>query len=177
MTDSDNTIDLQQQMIDLFEQEDMVAFFDVSHDYVEDDVKSTLEGLCKITKPKDNLSGTDCIFMTFIFDTPDEKHWAKADALVQEVSWESLADEVEELDSILSMPTDSLADSGHYLKQLDIYLAANTTVGKAFLSSKLLLPLEKISGLKSRNLSFWEDYNQTDLANRIEALKSGIPNF
>jgi len=177
VTSVDNTIDLHQQMLSLFENEDMVAFFDVTHDYIEDGSRHTLEGLCKISRPKGKSSTTDSLFMTLIFDTPDEQSWAKVDKLVQGVNWESLADGVGELDSVLSMPTDNLIDSGHYLKQLDIYLSGNITLGKAFLSSKLLQPLEQLSGLAGRNLNFWEDHDQTDLIKKIEALKSGIPKF
>ena len=177
MSEDNDRIDLTQEIIGLFDQEELLAFFDYGHVAFGEGVRYSIEGLCKISKPKGDDRRTDKLFITFIFDTPNDAIWAKVDNYVNQINWESLTETIDEVESVLAMPTESTSNLSHYFQQIDIFLSRNKTVGRAFLSSSLVDGLEKSYGIHARNLSFWGDLDEIDLAKRIEAIKSGIPSL
>ena len=67
-TRSDASIDIKQELADLFEKEDLVAYFDVIS---SPDITPPLSGICKIAKPLAETTGRPYISLLFIIDTPD----------------------------------------------------------------------------------------------------------
>ncbi len=177
MSGDDDRVDLMKQISDLFDKEDMLAYFDFTHEVVEDGVSHTIEGICKISKPKEVDPKTNCLYLTFILDAPDDETWTNVNQYVKQVEWESLPSYVDEMESVLSMPAVSHDNSGHYFKQVDIYLHKHVAIDRAFLSTKLFHAIEKVAGLSTHGLSPWDDSNEEELSRKIEAIKTGIANL
>jgi len=76
-------VDIMQACTALFNQEDILAFFDFQY---APGGGSSVDGLCRIARPKRSLSGQEYVSIVFIMDTPGAAVREHAAAAMKELS-------------------------------------------------------------------------------------------
>jgi hypothetical protein len=146
-------IDLSRQLTDLFNKEQMLAFFDFRFTPVGHEPVS---GLCKISRPKGTGEQTQYVSLLFLIDTPNDESWEHVNAFVNLINWEAFRRELPMVDTVLSIPH-LIHKTDIYFKETAIYLSSNFAVSKYYVSSKLFPAISKVVGLQAGELIFWED--------------------
>jgi hypothetical protein len=150
-------IDLNQQLIDLFNKEEMLAFFDFQLNLSGTEPVS---GLCKISRPKSTDQHTQYISLLFLIDTPNGAIWQHVNAYAEHIRWSAFEAELPGIETVLSIPH-LHQGAGIYFKETAIYLNREATASKYYISNKLYPAILKIMGLRAGELVFWEDLPET----------------
>ena len=150
-------IDLNQQLIDLFNKEEMLAFFDFGLSLSGNEPVS---GLCKISRPKDTDHHTQYISLLFLIDTPNGAIWEAVHAYADNIGWSKFEAELPGIETVLSIPHVHHG-IGIYFKETAIYLNSDAAASKYYVSNKLYPAILKIMGLRAGELVFWEDLPET----------------
>ncbi len=150
-------IDLNQQLIDLFNKEEMLAFFDFQLSLSGNEPVS---GLCKISRPKDTDQHTQYISLLFLIDTPNGAIWEHVNAYAENIDWSKFEAELPGIETVLSIPH-LHHGTGIYFKETAIYLKSDAAASKYYVSNKLYPAILKIMGLRAGELVFWEDLPET----------------
>jgi hypothetical protein len=164
-------IDLSRQLIDLFNKEQMLAFFDFQLTLVGNEPVS---GLCKISRPKGTGEQTQYVSLLFLIDTPSDALWEHVNTFVNHISWEAFKRELPMVDTVLSIPH-LIHKTGIYFKETAIYLSSDHAVSKYYVSSKLYPAILKVMGLKAGELIFWEDLPESKQEINRLASEKGSP--
>jgi hypothetical protein len=146
-------IDLNQQLIDLFKKEEMLAFFDFRLSFGGNEPVS---GLCKISRPKGTDQHTQYISLLFLIDTPNRSVWEHVHTYVDKIGWNAIKTELPGIETVLSIPH-LHHGTGIYFKETAIYLSRDAVVSKYYVSNKLYPAILRIMGLGAGELIFWED--------------------
>ncbi len=146
-------IDVNQQLIDLFNKEEMLAFFDFQLRLGGNKPES---GLCKISTPKGTEQHAQYISLLFLIDTPAPAAWEQVHAYAESIKWDNLKSELPGIETILSIPHQHHG-IGIYFKETAVYLARDVVVSKYFVSSKLYPAVVKVMGLHAGEMVYWED--------------------
>lgn len=146
-------IDVTQQLIDLFNQEEMLAFFDFQLNFSGN---KPVSGLCKISRPKDTDHHTQYISLLFLIDTPNRALWEAVHAYAENIDWSAFEAELPGIETVLSIPH-LHHGIGIYFKETAIYLKSDAAASKYYVSNKLYPAILKLMGLRAGELVFWED--------------------
>jgi hypothetical protein len=146
-------IDLTKQLSELFNKEQMLAFFDFQ---VTPGGNEPVSGLCKISRPKGTGEQTQYVSMLFLIDTPDDALWEHVNTFVNHIGWNAFRRELPGAETVLSIPH-LIHKTGIYFKETAIYLSNDIKVSKYYVSSKLYPAILRVMGLKAGELIFWED--------------------
>ncbi|MCG6553730.1 MAG: hypothetical protein L7F77_15500 [Candidatus Magnetominusculus sp. LBB02] len=149
MRKDDGTVDLEQDFYDSFEKEQMLAYFD----FVFPD-SGTLPGLCKISRPKEGR--TTYFSAIFIIDTPTEDAFNEVSSYAKKINWDNFKNYLPGFNSAMSMPY-AATKTGLYILEADIYIDTPIDIPKQFVLHKLYPAVEKVTGLKTGKLVFWDD--------------------
>ena len=149
----DNVIDLRQQVVDLFNKEEMLAFFDFS---LEVGGTGTATGLCKVSRPKRAKSQARYYSMLFMIDTPDAAMRRDIGMYMGRVNWQGLADEIPGVESVLSMRGVDLGPTV-FFQETDVYVKQGTDVTARYIANDVYPAVVKAVGLRPGELVFWED--------------------
>jgi len=155
-------IDVNQQLIDLFNKEKMLAFFDFRLNLSGN---VPVSGLCKISQPKSTAERAQYLSMLFLIDTPNEAVWQQVEAFARNIGWNSFLREMPGVQTVLPIPTRHQG-TGIYFKETDIFLEPDVVVSKAYVASKLYPAISKIIGLRAGELVFWDDLPEKQQAIR-----------
>ncbi len=112
-------IDVKQQLIGLFDQEDMIAFFDFQ---VVVDGGESVQGLCTLSQPKEGKSKSKYLSLLFIVDAVDEEKEELIALFMNGITWNELKSKVKGIEMIVSLPSVSYGTK-HYIKGVEIYLS------------------------------------------------------
>lgn len=129
-------VDLGNQMSALFEQEEMLAFFDVR---LHIPGRGPVEALGRLSKPKTSAIGASYLSMFLLVDTPDEAFQADVEAFFKSVSWSRWREQFDGISEVVAMPP-MQASSELYIAAVDIVTkndAANDEIGGRRLISAL----------------------------------------
>jgi hypothetical protein len=146
-------IDLITQLIDLFNKEQMLAFFDFQ---VTPGGNEPVSGLCKISMPKGADEQSQYVSLLFLIDTPNDTVWEHVNAFVNNIGWDAFRRELPGAETVLSIPH-LIHTTEIYFKETAIYLSSNVTVSKYYVSSKIYPTVLRVTGLRPGELVFWED--------------------
>lgn len=150
---NEKIIDLKQQLIGLFEKEEVLAFFDFE---LAVDPGVTVQGLCKISEPKAGASKSNYLSLLFIIDASDDAIEAKVDSYMKGILWHKFKDRMSGIDIIVPMPHVSHG-MRHYLKEVALYLGRQTQITPSFVSGNLYPAIVKTLGCRSGEPVFWND--------------------
>lgn len=159
-------IDVNQQLINLFSKEEMLAFFDFR---LHLGGNEPVSGLCKISKPKSTAEEAQYLSLLFLIDTPSEAIRQEVDAFAKNIGWDSFRREMPGVETVLPIPTRHQG-TGIYFKETDIYLKSEVVVSKAYVASKLCPAISMVVGLRPGELVFWDDLNE-----KKQAIRRVIP--
>ncbi len=146
-------IDINRQLLDLFNKEKMLAFFDFRLNLGGDEPVS---GLCKISRPKGTEGPAQYISLLFLIDTPSEEIWHQVDGIAGKIGWQNFTEAMPGVQTVLPIPAGQQG-TGIYFKETDLYLKSDVVVSKAYVASKLCPAISNIVGLTAGELVFWDD--------------------
>lgn len=112
-------VDLGSQMTALFEQEEMLAFFDVRL-FVPG--RPGIDCLGRLSKPKTNAAGSSYLSLFILVDTPDPDLRAEVEAYFKAVSWSRWRELFDGVTEVVPMPPMHAS--------ADLYIAAVDVVTK-----------------------------------------------
>lgn len=146
-------VDIMQECTALFNQEDTLAFFDFQY---APGGGNSVDGLCRIARPKRSLSGQEYVSIVFIMDTPGAAAREHAAAAMKELSSGILEKKLPEISSVVSMPQ---ANCGQEtcIKQIDIMLKQPFAVSEIFISERLYPAVRDALSMSAGELCWWED--------------------
>ncbi len=150
---NEKIINVSQQLIDLFNREELLAFFDFELQIGIDD---EIAGLCKISKPKVGESNNNYLSLLMVIDAVDDKRENEVDLYIQGISWHGIARYLPEIEMIVPMPHVRY-ETCHYIQEIDIYFKANMKITIPYLSNIFYPVIIKIISCKSRGLSIWDE--------------------
>lgn len=166
MTGKHSGIDLHQQFIEVFNREEMLAFFDFRAETGRDCFAT---GLCKISKPKEGASNTHYFSLLFIIETPDEETWRTVDAWFSSIDWETLRSCLPEFESVLSIPFTLQQFTGNFFQEIDIYVREDTPPSRSFILGALFPAVRSVSGMEAGEPVFWEDLPSSSTGQKPES--------
>ena len=149
----DNVIDLRQQIVDLFNKEEMLAFFDFT---LRVGASETATGLCKISRPKSGKSQAQYYSMLFMIDTSTEEIRMDVGRHMGSVNWEGLANEIPGIESVMSMRGVDLGPTV-YFQETDVYVKKGTDITPRTIVGDVYPAVVKAAGLRAGELVLWED--------------------
>jgi hypothetical protein len=149
----DYTLDISKEIADLFDKEDLVAYFDFC--FLRAGL-SSVYGLCKIAKSKKKTDVRNYLSLVFIADLPEPTAANDTLKALNNICDEQLIPLVPRLNSVVSQPVMSTKPE-MLLKQLDIFLDDHFQPDQHFIGNKLFPALTKLTGFKTESLVFWED--------------------
>lgn len=144
-------IDLTQELISLFDKEDVLAFFDFQ---LIVDRTETVQGLCKISKPKEGKP--NYLSLMFIIDAIDDKIADRVNSVMKSVSWGEFKKHGHGIDMVIAMPHVK-RDTQHYLEEIEIYLNPELRITKAYLTDDLYPAIVRTLGCTGGGLVLWDD--------------------
>ncbi len=145
-------IDLDRQLLELFNKERMLAFFDFR---VRLGDAEPLSGLCKISQPKGGGQQSQYLSLLFLIDTPDESAWHRVDAYTEHLGWDAFMRELPGVVTVLPIPH-LHRGAGIYFKEVDIYVDSSVTIAKHYVMDKLYPAILRVAGLTGGEVVFWD---------------------
>lgn len=148
-------MDLNSGLTTLMEKEHLLAFFRFQLGGEEDGAS----GLCTVTVPIKGASHLCYVTLCFLSETPEDTSSAEARRRMDEIKMEQLKSRVPEIQDIAVSPVLHF-NTPQVLRQLDVYLEAQSSPTRAFLERRLIPALAEVIGIKVFELSFWKDPGQ-----------------
>lgn len=149
-------IDIERELIDLSAQEEVLAFFDFTMPIGNGAGASEIEGLCKVSRPKERSSRSTYVSMMFIIDAQDADVHRAVDQHMREVDWDAYAVSTPGVECVLPVPHRS-GSAGLFLKEVDVYLDGTQAPTAAFVSSVLQPAVARVVGLRPSEVTVWDD--------------------
>lgn len=144
-------VDLGSQMSALFEQEEMLAFFDVS---LLLPGRDPIEALGRLSKPKTSAAGNSYLSMFILVDTPDEDLRAEVEAYFKAVSWARWREQFDGVVEVVPMPP-MHASPELYIAAVDI-VTKSDAVNDELGGRRLLATLDGVIPARMGEITSWE---------------------
>jgi len=172
-------IDVMQEFVELYQHEELLAFFEFS---IERPGAAAVSGLCKISQPKAEdtrslsgvaarsdqrersiektpAAGSRYLSLTFMADTPDDASTATIDAALEGLDREAFQHALPSVDAIIPVPT--MTQSAElYVRQYDLMLNPRLDPGEAFVMERVLPALRSFAGLHAHHVVWWDGKEQ-----------------
>lgn len=148
---ADESVDLMREFVDLYDREEMLAFFEFRLERVGGD---EVDGLCRISQPKDGRSNLYYLSVGFVVDTPDEATRAFVDQALEKLDGDALRSAVPSVVEVLpvtAMPTGPES----YVRQADILFDDASAADPDALLAELVPALARVTGIRPREVVRW----------------------
>lgn len=147
----DESVDLLREFVDLYDREEMLAFFEFR---LERPGHPEVEGLCRISRPKDGRSNLYYLSLGFVVDTPDEATRVFVDAALARLDGDALRSAVPHVLEVLPV---TVMPSGpeSYMRQADILLDDGVAGDPSTVLAQLVPALAKVTGILPREVVRW----------------------
>ena len=148
---ADGSVDLLREFVDLYSREEMLAFFEFRLRQTDG---GEIEGLCRISQPKDGRSNLYYLSLGFVADTPDEAARSAIDSALSRLDGDSLRTAVPSVVEVLpvtSMPTGPES----FVRQADILFDEDQATDPATTLAALVPALAEITGIHTSELVWW----------------------
>src|SRR5262245_42833364 len=148
---ADGSVDLLREFVDLYSREEMLAFFEFR---LERPGGREVEGLCRISQPKDGRSNLYYLSLGFVADTPDEAARRSIDDALARLDGDALRSAVPSVVEVLpvtSMPTGPES----FVRQADILFDEQSASDPTTTLEQLIPAVARITGIHPRELVWW----------------------
>lgn len=150
-------LDLERELVDLAAKEEVLAFFDFvltlptasgsGHD---------VEGLCKVSRPRERRSRATYVSLLFIVDAQDAATRQALESHMKNVDWGSPEMAPPGVDCVLPVPYRNAAE-GLFLKEIDVYLDGTRAPDTAFVREVLQPAVVRATGIRPGEITAWAD--------------------
>jgi hypothetical protein len=141
-------IDLIQEFVGLFNQEEMVAFFDFTCPIAD----TVVHGLCRISKPKS--TSMPYLSLSFMIDTPVESMHRGIESVLSRLEGNALPAAAPMITSVVSMPVETTRSEA-YVRQVDVMLEERVDPGRFFIEQRLVPALHQVTGIVAGEIVWW----------------------
>jgi hypothetical protein len=148
---SDESVDLLREFVDLYSREEMLAFFEFR---LRRPGGPEVEGLCRISQPKDGRSNLNYLSLGFVADMPDESARALIDTALAQLTGDALRSAMPGVIEVLPL-TAMPAGPESYVRQADILLDDEALLDTRATLTQLVPALTRLTGLDARELVWW----------------------
>jgi hypothetical protein len=149
-------IDIEQELQDLVANEEVLGFFDFTLPPASG--AGAVEGLCKVSRPRERRSRSTYVSLFFVVDAPDAETRGRVAGHLGRVDWNACGSAMAGVDCILAIPhRDAGSGAGLFLKEVDVYLDGSRAADAAFLRNVLQPAVAKATGLRTGEITVWED--------------------
>jgi hypothetical protein len=173
------TIDIGQELQDIIANEELLAFFDFVLPLADAGGARELEGLCKVSRPRERRSRATYLSVFFVVDLPDPAAYRALDAQLRRIEWSAGDESAAGIDCVVPIPHRA-AGGGLFLKEVDVYLDGTRRPDAAFVREVLQPGLARAVGLRAGDLTVWDEAAATandSLPNGRETLVSRLRRF
>ena len=147
------TIDLRQELVDLYARERLLAFFEFT---LERPGNEPLPGLCRIARPQRQRAALRYLSLSFLVDIPDTATRPVVKEALSALEGDALKTAVPEVTDVVSAPSLTVSpESYSYLTQLDLLLKSE--VDKPFILTKLIPAIARLTQLQTTHIEWWEE--------------------
>jgi len=145
-------IDIERELQDLVASEEVLAFFDVTVPLAS----GPIEGLCKVSRPRERRSRATYLSLMFVIDAADGAVLRAIDAHMGAADWNACGSATPGVDCILEIPHRG-STAGLFLKEIDVYLDGSRPADAAFLRDVLQPAIASAAQLQVGEITVWED--------------------
>jgi hypothetical protein len=170
-------IDIEGELRELVASEEVLAHFDFTLTLGAGSGARDVEGLCKVSRPRERKSRATYLSLFFIVDSPDDPTRRAIDAQLSRVDWSAFT--TPGVDCMMAIPHRH-AGAGLFLKEIDAYLDGTHPPSAAFVRDHLLPTISRAVGLRAGELTVWEedaarapDAEQATLLSRLRRYTRG----
>jgi hypothetical protein len=146
-------IDMDSQFASLFNTEEMLAFYPFR---MTPDGSEQVEGLCKISRPKEGKNGGKYFSLIFIIDTPNDATRRGVEASLKKINWAGMDRLLPEIECVLPI---LYPDKGkeNLLAEYDIFVSKSCELSRSYLFRNLFPAIARTSGFDNGELIFWDN--------------------
>lgn len=163
-------VDLGSEMATLFEQEEMLAFFDV---HLHLPGRPGVDCLGRLSKPKTNAAGNSYLSLFILVDTPDAELRGEVEAYFKAVGWSRWRDLFDGVVEVVPMPPMHASDQ-LYIAAVDIVTKDDTVAGELG-SRRLVATLGEVLPGRVGEITSWAvDETATPQKSRWELFKERL---
>lgn len=148
----DESVDLLREFVDLYSREEMLAFFEFR---LPAPGGRDIEGLCRISQPKDGRSNLYYLSLGFVVDLPDESVRPHIDEALSRLSGDALRAAMPAVVEVLPV-TAMAAGPESYIRQADVLLDDSALGDPTATLATLVAAVARITGLEPRDLVRWQ---------------------
>ncbi|GHC13701.1 hypothetical protein [Cerasicoccus arenae] len=171
--------DAQDELQDFFSQEEFLAYFNFYQPAPGG--KRTLEGLCKVARPRMGSQSARVNYMclTFVVDTPNVESEQRIEATLDKLKVSSFKLQLPALQSITSVPA-SMRRSENYVHQMDLIFSNKSSLDPREVIPVILFTFRNVTGMKTEAPQWWDEealkapppsaMEKANWGNRIKAL-------
>jgi len=115
-------IDIEGELRELVASEEVLAYFDFTLPLGgAADAAREVEGLCKVSRPRERKSRSTYLSLFFIVDAPDDATRRAIDTKLSRADWNECSASTPGVDCVMAIPHRH-AGAGLFLKEIDAYL-------------------------------------------------------
>lgn len=151
MDKADGGVDLVREFVDLYDREEMLAFFEFR---LEKPGGAEIEGICRISRPKDGRSNLSYLSLGFVADAPDEETRSWLDEKLGRIDGDTLRAAVPFVAEVLPMNVMATSPES-YIRQADILFGEETPEDSRAILSMLVPAVAAIADFHARELVWW----------------------
>jgi hypothetical protein len=150
-------IDIDGELRDLVASEEVLAYFDFVLP-LGTDAAGQIEGLCKVSRPRERNSRSTYLSLFFIVDAHDEASRRAIDTHIGRADWSA---SVPGVDCVLAIPHRD-ATAGLFLKEVDVYLDGSHPPTASFVRDVLQPAIARATGVRPGEVTAWEESPQSE---------------
>ena len=144
-------IDIIQEFVDLYQHEEMLAFFEFRIGG-----PNGVAGLCRISKQKGGSAGARYLSLSFMIDAPDEGSRALADKAWSRIDDAAMQAALPAVAAVVPIPV-MIHGAENYIRQVDLMLGEHVEVGRAFVTERLLPVVFRLTGMTAGTVEWWDE--------------------
>jgi len=164
-------IDIERELQDLVASEEVLGFFDFT--LPPSGGAGAVEGLCKVSRPRERRSRSTYVSLFFIVDAPEGEMRRRVAGHLGRVDWNACGSAMPGVDCILAIPhRDAGSGAGLFLKEVDVYLDGSRAADAAFLRTVLQPAIATATGLRAGEITVWDDASASPVTPSNAAAKS-----
>jgi hypothetical protein len=150
-------IDMDSQFTSLFNTEEMLAFFPFQ---MTPDGSEQVDGLCKISRPKEGKNGGRYFSLLYIIDTPNDATRRGVEASLKRINWGGMNRLLPEIECVLPI-TYPDKDKENLLAEYDVFVNQSCELSRSYVFHNLFPAIAQTSGFSNGELIFWDSAKES----------------
>lgn len=148
----ERVFDMDSQFKSLFNTEEMLAFFDFR---MKPEGGEAVDGLCKISRPKEGRNGGKYFSLLMVIDTPTETSRQGVEKNLKLTNWDVMKGLLPDVECVLPIFYPNKGKE-NFLAEYDVYMSKTCELSRLYLLNELYPTIARVSALSVGELVFWD---------------------